>query len=281
MTINDISAHWDWAQEVRFMDFQEKRILGRTGIAVSRLGLAGGYGVPAAGVERAFHEYGVNYFYWSTPRRAGMRDGLRELIKGYRDDITIVLQSYDHIGLTVQGAVQKGLKTLGTDYADVILLGLHYWHPPGKVINGALKLKKRGLVRFIAMSGHNRKLFGKIAGDDQSPIDIFMVRYNAAHRGAEGDIFPRLPEENRPGITTYTATRWGQLLKPKKMPPDEKPMTAADCYRFALSNPNVDLCLMGPSSEREMEEGLTALTKGPFSKREMERARKIGDYLHG
>lgn len=263
------------------MDFGEKRILGRTSMAVSRLGLAGGYGVPAAGVEKAFHEYGINYFYWSTPRRAGMRDGLRNLVKNNRGDVIIVLQSYDHIGLTVKSAVQKGLKTLDIDYADVILLGLHNWYPFRAVLNGAMKLKERGLVRFIAMSGHNRKLFGKIAQEKDSPIDIFMVRYNAVHRGAEEDIFAHLPEENRPGITTYTATRWGQLLKPKKMPTGEKPLTASDCYRFALSNPHVDLCMMGPASEREMDEGVTALKKGPLSDEEIDRARKIGDYLHG
>ncbi len=263
------------------MDFSEKRILGRTGLSVGRLGLAGGYGVPGAAVEKAFNEYGINYFYWSTPRKSGMREGLRNLVKNNREKMIIVLQSYDHLGLTVKRSVQKGLKTLGIDYADVVLLGLHNWNPSRKVINGALKLKERGLVRFIAMSGHNRKLFGEIAQQDDSPIDIFMVRYNAAHRGAEDDIFPYLSEDNRQGMTTYTATRWGALLKSRKMPPGEEPLTASDCYRFALSNPNVDLCMMGPASLHEMEEGVSALEKGPLSNQEMERARKIGNYIHG
>jgi len=30
---------------------------------VSRIGLASGYGVPAAAIEKAFHEYGINYLY--------------------------------------------------------------------------------------------------------------------------------------------------------------------------------------------------------------------------
>ena len=38
----------------------EIRTLGRTGLQVGRLGMAAGYGVPAAAVERAF-ERGVNY----------------------------------------------------------------------------------------------------------------------------------------------------------------------------------------------------------------------------
>jgi aryl-alcohol dehydrogenase-like predicted oxidoreductase len=163
----------------------------------------------------------------------------------------------------------------------VLLLGWNNWYPSKKILREALALKESGLIHFIAMSGHNRKLFGSIAQQSDSPIDIFMVRYNAAHRGAEEEIFPHLPRKKRPGITIYTATRWGKLLNPKKMPPGEKPLTASDCYRFVLSNPFVDLCMMGPATEREMEEGMTALKKGPLSKSEMERIKKIGDYVHG
>ncbi len=263
------------------MDFSKKRLLGRTGLSVSRLGVAGGYGVPAGAVERAFHEYGINYFYWSTPRRAGMRDGLRNLLKANRKDIVIVLQSYDHLGLTVRRSVLKGIRALDIDYADVVLLGWNNWYPPAKIIREVSELKEEGKVRFVGMSGHNRKLFGQIARTDDSPIDIFMVRYNAAHRGAEEEIFPYLSGKNRPGLTTYTATRWGKLLNPKKMPPGQKPLTASECYRFVLSDPHVDLCMMGPASETQMVEGLTALAKGPLSDEEMERVRRIGDYVHG
>jgi len=131
------------------------------------------------------------------------------------------------------------------------------------------------------MSGHNRTLFGRIAQTADSPIDIFMVRYNAAHRGAEQEIFPFLSGAKRPGLTTYTATRWGKLLNPKKMPAGQKPMTVSDCYRFVLTDPHVDLCMMGPDNESQMIEGLAALKKGPLSEGEMKRFRTIGDYVHG
>jgi hypothetical protein len=89
------------------MDFRKKKTLGRTGLSVSRLGLAGGYGVPKTAVEKAFHEYGINYFYWSSPRKPGMREGLRALTKNHREKIIIVLQSYDHVGLTVRRSTEK------------------------------------------------------------------------------------------------------------------------------------------------------------------------------
>ncbi len=263
------------------MDFLQQRVLGRTGLSVSRLGLAGGYGVGAGTVERAFHEYGINYFYWSTPRRAGMRDGLRNLAKSDRDKIVIVLQSYDHLGWTVCRSAHKGIEALGIERADVLLLGWNNWYPTARIIDESLALREKGLIRFIGMSGHNRKLFGTIARRADSPIDIFMIRYNAAHRGAEQEIFPFLSGAKRPGLTTYTATRWGKLLNPKKMPAGEKPMTASDCYRFVLTDPHVDLCIMGPDNESQMIEGLAALKKGPLSGEEMKRFRTIGDYVHG
>ena len=34
-----------------------------------------------------------------------------------------------------------------------------------------------------------------------------MIRYNAAHPGAERDIFPHL-EARRPAVVAYTATSW-------------------------------------------------------------------------
>ena len=263
------------------MDFTERRVLGRTGLAVSRLGVAGGYGISGKGVEKAYKEYGINYFYWSTPRRPGMGGGLRALVKKHRDDIVIVLQSYDHFGFMTQRSVEKGLKALGIDHVDVLLLGWHNRHPGKRLIDAAQKEKDTGRVRFIAMSGHNRKLFGRIAEMKDSSIDIFMTRYNAAHRGAETEIFPYLPKSNRPGVTIYTATRHGSLLKPKKMPPGEEPMTAADCYRFVLSHKDVDLCMTGPASVTELDEGARAIEMGPLSDDEMERARRIGDYVHG
>jgi aryl-alcohol dehydrogenase-like predicted oxidoreductase len=107
------------------------------------------------------------------------------------------------------------------------------------------------------------------------------VRYNAVNRGAESDVFPYCRGENRPGIISFTATRWGQLLNEKKMPPGEKPLTAGDCYRFVLSHPAVDICMTGARSLEMMRENLGVLDSGPLTPEEMERIRRIGDHLYG
>ena len=62
--------------------------------------------------------------------------------------------------------------------------------------------------------------------------------------------------ENKPGVVSFTATRWGQLLNSRKLPPGELPPSATDCYRFVLSNPAVDLWLCGPKNTEQMREAL-------------------------
>ena len=84
----------------------------------------------------------------------------------------------------------------------------------------------------------------------------------------------------RPGTVSFTATRWGKLLDPKKMPSGEKPLTAADAYRFVLSNPAVDVCMTGAKTVDEMRENLAVLDSGPMNGAEIERMRRIGDFVH-
>jgi predicted aldo/keto reductase-like oxidoreductase len=106
-----------------------------------------------------------------------------------------------------------------------------------------------------------------------------MVRYNAAHTGAEQDIFPHLAKR-KPAIVAYTATRWGGLLnRPKDW--TGPIMTASDCYRFCLSNPQVDIVLTGPKNRQQLQENLSGLgEKGPLSEEELSWIRDFGQIVH-
>jgi aryl-alcohol dehydrogenase-like predicted oxidoreductase len=256
----------------------EKRTLGRTGLQVGRLGVAASYGAPAGAFEEAF-ERGCNYFYWGSMRKSGMASAIRNLCgQGRREDLVIVLQSYSRSAALMEGFFERGLKTLRIDGADILLLGWHNKVPAQKILDKALDMKDRGLFRFLGISGHNRGLFPEL--ERLGIFDLFHVRYNAAHRGAEKEIFPHIRGESRPGVVSYTATRWGQLLNPKKMPPGEPVPPACDCYRFVLTNPAVDRCMTGPKNAAQMGEALKALELGPLSQEEMARMVRIGDYAH-
>ena len=74
------------------MDFKERTPLGKTGLMVSRIGLASGYGVAADAIEKAFHEYGINYFYVSPLLNLGnMAKAVCNLVPGHSDELFIVL----------------------------------------------------------------------------------------------------------------------------------------------------------------------------------------------
>ena len=260
------------------MDFNAPRVLGRTGYKVGPLGVASSYGAPAGACEEAF-ERGCNYFYWGFKRNSGMEQAIRNISgRGDRDKLVIALHSYSRWAFYLEYSVKKALKALKTDRIEVLLLGWYKNRPSAGVIDRALSLKEKGLIGSVAVSGHNRKLFPVLAGDNA--YGLFHIRYNAAHRGAEKETFPYLTGENRPGVVTYTATRWGHLLSAKKMPSGENPPLASHCYRFVLTNPAVDVCLCGPRDRTQMKEALTTLDLGPLDEEEMELMKKIGDHVH-
>lgn len=263
------------------MTFSEKTILGRTGLAVGRLGISSSFGAPAAAFEAAF-ERGCNYFTWGTfikGRSQAMRTAIRNIVSaGKRDRLVVGMLTYAHNPWLTEHFFLKGLKAANLAYADVLLLGYYPKRPPQKVIDGALRLKEKGLTRFIGLTGHNRKLFPELF--KEGVFDIFHIRYNAAHRGAETEIFPYLSGENRPGIVSFTATDWRKLLKAKNVPHGEKPLSAAECYRFVLSHPAVDACMMGAASSDQMQRNLKVLEEGPLTETELERVRRIGQLIH-
>ncbi len=260
-------------------DFRTPRVLGRSGLTVGRLGLASSYGAPASAYCRAF-ERGCNYFYWGSIRTKAMADAIRDLAPSSREKIVVVLQSYSRYGWRLTPKIESGLRAMKLDYADILLLGLHNTIPRDAVMESALRLKERGRVRHIAVSAHHRLIFEQYANDRR--FDVLMLRYNAAHRGAEEQVFTALASAAiaRPGVVSYTATRWGTLINPRYAPPGARTPTATDCYRFVLSNANVDVCLTGPASTGEMKMNLRALELGPLTPDELQWMRAVGDHVH-
>lgn len=252
--------------------------LGRTELSVGPLAVSGGYGVDERSLLRAF-DRGVNYWYHGSRPIKGMTAAIRTLIgAGRRDDLVVVLQSYMRWPWYLERTLVKELKLIGTDHCDVLLLGWYNSPPPARILERVEKLREKGLFRHLALSSHRRPNFVELAKDPR--YGAFHIRYNAAHTGAERDVFPNLPADHRPGTVAYTATRWGSLLKAKNAPPGEAPMRGRDAYRFVLSNPDFNACMTGPRNAAEMDEALAALDEGPLSPEESERIRRLGQHVY-
>ncbi|MFO0656399.1 MAG: aldo/keto reductase [Polyangia bacterium] len=248
------------------------------GKKLHRLGLACSYGIDEDGV-RAGMDRGVNFFLWTMKNKA-MRAPLGDAFKNRRDQVAVIgYATLGFFGWGVRHSCESLLKELKLDYLDVYLLG---WLGVTTAYTAAtekelIHLRESGKVRAIGCSIHNRERAGKLAAE--SPLDLLMIRYNAAHPGAERDIFPHVKAQ-KPSILAYTATRWGKLLK-RPSGYDGPVMTAGDCYRFQLSNPHVDIALTGPASRAELIQNLDALDKGPLTPEEDAWMRSFGKKVHG
>ncbi|AKJ07521.1 putative aldo/keto reductase [Archangium gephyra] len=265
------------AQASSSQDFTH-RYLPTFGKRVHRLGLAGNYGIDEAGLGAAL-ERGLNYIFW-TPRQGRLTRVLREALKRDRERFVLCAgPSFGWFPGQVRRGAERALKVLGTDYLDLYQL---YWLSRMSAwtegtVEELQKLKQEGKVRALGVSIHDRPRAGKLAED--SPLDLLMIRYNAAHPGAERDIFPHL-EKRKPALVAYTATDWRRLLKRPRGWEGRVP-TAGDCYRFCLTNPHVDVVLTGPASLAQLDENLAALERGPLSSEELEWMRRFGQVVHG
>jgi aryl-alcohol dehydrogenase-like predicted oxidoreductase len=255
-----------------------KREVPALGRSIHRVGVSASFGLDERGIEAAF-ERGLEYVFWN-PTASTLTRVLGRLKPAQRERLVIATgPSFGFFASSVRHRVESVLKILGSDYLDVLQL---YWLGRmsayrERVIEEMLRLKEEGKVRVLGASIHDRPRAGELA--ESGPLELLMIRYNAAHPGAETDIFPHLVRRH-PAVVAYTATAWRRLLG--KPPGWSGPVaTPGDCYRFCLSNPNVDVVLMGARSVEELDENLRALERGSLSDAEMQRLRAFGRAVHG
>jgi len=254
--------------------------LGSTGLSVHRLGLSATVRPGVETVHRAVDE-GINYFF-AYGFDTQMTRTLRDVFRAGRERFVLATGPYNlgwgHTSL--RRTLERRLRQFRTDYIDVFLfLGvMKPKHFPERVREELYRLREEGKVKFVGMSCHDRQFAGALAA--HRALDVFMIRYNAAHRGAEQDIFPRL-EAHDPGVVSYTATRWRYLLKPPRgWPQGGRVPDAGLCYRFVLSNPHVHVCMTAPSNIEQFEANLAAVRRGPLDDADMRFMREFGDAVH-
>lgn len=249
----------------------------RFGRPLCRLGLSGSFGLDEAGCREALER--LEYVFW-TPRMKGLTPALRDALA--RDRGRFVVATGPMFGFfpgSLRKAVEHARRTLGTDVIDVLQL---FWLGKMSAFTRGVQaemaaLRDEGKVRWLCVSIHDRPRAGRLAED--SILDALMIRYNAAHPGAEQEIFPHLAAR-RPAVVSYTATAWRKLLTAPKGWTGRVP-TAGDCYRFCLSSPHVDVALTGPRTVSQLRDNLAALERGPLSAEEDAWMRAVGRSVHG
>lgn len=249
---------------------------------VCRLGLAtrGTSRLRPEDVETAL-ERGINYLNW-----CGRPDGLSRAVAqlgAARKKIVVAAQFRSRTGRGAARELDRLLEQLGTDYLDV--LTFYYVETAEEwrrllAADGAWSYLKRqqeqGRVRLLGLTSHQRRLAATWAAS--GALDLLMIRYNAAHRGAEQEVFPTTSARGVP-VVSFTALRWGALLKrTPEDPPGFRPPTPAECYRFCLAQPSISVVLAAPGNRAQLDGDLALLKEwSPPSSGELERLRAHGE----
>ncbi len=247
---------------------------------VFRLGLSATYR-PGERTVRSALEHGVNYLF-AFAIDTNITGVVREMNADRREKVILATGAYNWlIGHTsLRKSLENALRRYKTDYIDVFhFLGVVKPKDFPPAMQDELNaLKADGKVRATAMSCHDRKFAAELAS--RGTLDALMIRYNAAHPGAETDIFPHV-QAHSTGVIAYTATRWRRLLmRPRGWAKTAPVATAGQCYRFVLSNPNVQVALTAPTNQKQLLDNLREVERGPLPDDEMQFMRSFGAYVH-
>ena len=222
--------------------------------SVCRLGLAtrGNASIAADDALYAL-ERGINYWNWCG-HPDGMSSAARQL-GAQRNSVVLAAQVEARTAEQAAEEFERVLAELHVDYLDVATLyyveSEEEW---ARIVESGggwdylAEQKRIGRLRAIGLTTHQRPLAARWARTGR--LDLLMVRYNAAHRGAERDVFP-VANELRIPVVTFTALRWRALVSGAA--------TAADCYRFCVANPSVTVTLAAPADRPELDHVLKLL----------------------
>ena len=250
--------------------------------AVARLGIAtrGNTGLSVGDVEYAFQR-GVRYFNW-----CGKPDGQSQAVGELGDRRDGVVFATQLKARTADDAERELDWILEHTKSARLEVGTLYYvesDEEWEVITGrggaweALDRRRRdGQLGLLGLTSHQRALAAKcaceLAPDGERRLDMLMIRYNAAHTGAEEDVFPVTSALGMP-VVTFTGLRWRDLLRSTPDdPPGFRPPTAAECYRFCMASSTVAVTLAAPNGRSELAEALGALGDG---------VDRGGDWLEG
>ena len=292
-------------------DWSFMRSLGRTDLNVSALGLGGGGGMSSADTRYAFDQ-GINYFFYSSDLHhflySAMADALRDLCgRGSRQREQVVLATVTYIKSPEMAiaALFDQFSELGIDYIDVFFWGwigaedgpafarcldltpdlrgqdTVYQRSLERLYGASERLKQMGAVRYIGASFHDLDLAHQWS---KSPLlDVIMVRHNVAHRSAQRQVLqPLQAYPQRPGVTTFksTGSHSGPLWQvPEALPEGCWQPSVPDLYRYSLSQPSVDLCLMGLEHRHEIDAAIAGFHQGRLTPQELGYLDLYGD-LH-
>ena len=242
-----------------------KRLLGRTGVEVSIIGLGGSFLISEASraeeaeklIEQAI-EAGINYID-TAPTYSSSEINIGKSMPRLRSKVFLATKTIDRTYDGTMRLFEQSLNRLQTDYID--LLQLHGFHGQGdydKAFSdgGAYKaleqLKAEGAVRFIGITSHKNPQIIKQAISDYE-FDCVLFALNPAERHDREQSFLEevlsLANTREMGTIAMKVASYGRIFKSGGIE------NMQQALGYTLSFP-VSTAIIGISNQQELEENI-------------------------
>ena len=232
----------------------EYRILGKTGLQISRMGFGG---IPiqridAEGTKTLIHELkaaGVNFI--DTARAYTVSEEyLGYALEGIREDFVVATKSMSRTRDAMAADIEQSLNNLRTDYID--LYQIHNITPeqletviaPGGALEALLEAKAAGKIRHIGVTAHSLDTFRMAL--DLPWVETFMFPYNIVETQAE-ELIAKAAEKNI-GFICMKPLAGGAIED------------ATLALRYICANPNVTVVIPGMAEAKELKQNLAAVS---------------------
>lgn len=242
----------------------EYRILGKTGLKISRLGFGG---IPiqridAEGTRELMQQLaaaGVNYI--DTARGYTVSEEyLGYALEGIRDQFVLATKSMSRTKEAMAKDIDISLTNLKTDYIDLYqvhnptLAQLDAVCAPDGALEALLEAKEAGKIGHIGITAHSVEVFEKAL---EFPwVETIMFPYNIVENQGEA-LIAKCTEKNI-GFIDMKPLAGGAIED------------ATLALRYICSNPNVSVVIPGMADPRELEQNLAAVSNtAPLSAEEL------------
>lgn len=252
----------------------EYRILGKTGLKISRMGFGG---IPIQkideeGTRKLLHEMmekGVNYIdsargYTVSEQYIGYG------LEGIRDKFVLATKSMSRTKEAMAADIETSLGNFCTDYID-----LYQVHNPsmeqldqvigeGGALEALMEAKAAGKIGHIGLTAHSTAVFERALGLDW--VETIMFPYNIVEQqGAE--LIHKCAEKNI-GFIDMKPLAGGAIED------------ATLALRYVCSNPDVTVVIPGMAEVRELEQNLAACSNTePLTDEELKAMDKVREQL--
>lgn len=252
----------------------EYRILGKTGLKISRLGFGG---IPiqridAEGTNTLIHQLkdaGVNYI--DTARGYTVSEEyLGYALEGIREDFVLATKSMSRTREAMAKDIETSLKNLRTDHID-----LYQIHNPtttqleqvvatGGALEALLEAKAAGKVGHLGVTAHSLDTFKMALEMDW--VETIMFPYNIVESQGQ-DLIHQCAEKNIAFI----------CMKPLAGGAIEDATLA---LRYVCANDDVTVVIPGMAEPKELEQNLAAVSNtAPLTEEETVKFQQVRDQL--